>query len=95
MFILSGFFLFKRQVAAIDPAATGEDKVAAYQTAFLIRCACIETIALLNTIALLLSGNMAYAIVVAVVLIVFIATRPTKDHVIETTSLQYPDTEKL
>lgn len=95
VFIFAGFFLFKRQISSIDPAATGDDKIVGYQTAFLIRCACIETIGLLNTIGLLMSGNGVYAIIVAVILIVFITTRPTKDHIIETTNLQYPDTEKL
>lgn len=95
IFVIAGFFLFKRQIASLDDAAGGDDKIAGYQTAFLIRCACIETAGLLNTIAFLLSGNAIYALVVTAILIVFITTRPTKDHIIETTNLQFPDTEKL
>jgi UDP-N-acetylmuramyl pentapeptide phosphotransferase/UDP-N-acetylglucosamine-1-phosphate transferase len=95
LFVIAGFFLFNRQIAAIDPAATGDDKIAGYQTAFLIRCACMEAAGLLNTVALLRSGNGLYLLVVAIVLVVFAMTRPSKDHIIETTNLQFPDTEKL
>lgn len=95
IFVIAGFFLFKRQVTSIDDSAGGDDKIAGYQSAFLTRCACIEAAGLLNTVAFLLSGNAVYAIVVAAILIIFITTRPTKDHIIETTNLQFPDTEKL
>lgn len=90
-----GFYMFNRQIRSIDPATNGDEKIAAYQTAFIVRCAFIEAPALLNTIAFLTFGNTVYLIVLAAVLIVFIRTRPTKEHVINTTNLQFPDTEKL
>lgn len=95
VFVIAGFLLFKRQISCLDDVAGGDDKIAGYQTAFLIRCACIETAGLLNTVAFLLSGNAVYALVVTAILIIFITARPTKDHIIETTKLQFPDTEKL
>jgi hypothetical protein len=90
-----GFFMFNKQIRSLDPMLTGEDKIAAYQTAFIVRCAFIEAPALLNVVAFLIYGNLIYLIVTAVVLIVFILTRPTKQHVIDMTGLQFPDTEKL
>jgi hypothetical protein len=90
-----GFYMFNKQIRSLDPMLTGDDKITAYQTGFIIRCAFIEAPALLNVIAFLIYGNMIYLIVVAAVLAVFIITRPTKQHVIDTTGLQFPDTEKL
>lgn len=90
-----GFYMFNRQIRSIDPLISGDEKIAAYQTAFIVRCAFIEAPALLNTIAFLTFGNTVYLIVLAAVLVVFIRTRPTKEHVIDTTNLQFPDTEKL
>ena len=90
-----GFFMFNKQIRSLDPMLTGDDKIAAYQTAFIVRCAFIEAPALLNVVAFLIYGNLVYLIVMAVILVVFILTRPTKQHVIDTTGLQFPDTEKL
>lgn len=90
-----GFFMFNKQTRSLDPMLTGDDKIAAYQTAFIVRCAFIEAPALLNVVAFLIYGNLVYLIVMAVVLVVFILTRPTKQHVIDRTGLQFPDTEKL
>jgi len=90
-----GFFMFSKQIRSLDPMLTGDDKIAAYQTAFIVRCAFIEAPALLNVVAFLIYGNLVYLIVMAVVLVVFILTRPTKQHVIDRTGLQFPDTEKL
>lgn len=90
-----GFYMFNKQVRSLDPLLTGDDKIAAYQTAFIVRCAFIEAPALLNVVAFLIYGNMVYLIVVAAVLAVFVLIRPTKQHVIDTTGLQFPDTEKL
>ncbi|HMI00984.1 MAG TPA: hypothetical protein VK541_00800 [Pedobacter sp.] len=90
-----GFYRFNKQIRSLDPMLTGDDKIAAYQTAFIVRCAFIEAPALLNVVAFLIYGNLIYLIVVAAVLVAFIVTRPTKQHVIDTTGLQFPDTEKL
>ena len=86
-----GFYMFNKQIRSMDPMLGGDDKIAAYQTAFILRCAFIEAPALLNVVGFL----MVYLIVAAAVLVVFILTRPTKQHVIDTTGLQFPDTEKL
>ncbi|WP_285059840.1 hypothetical protein [Pedobacter ginsengisoli] len=90
-----GFYMFNKQIRSMDPMLGGDDKIAAYQTAFILRCAFIEAPALLNVVGFLIYGNMVYLIVAAAVLVVFILTRPTKQHVIDTTGLQFPDTEKL
>jgi hypothetical protein len=90
-----GFFMFSKQIRSLGPMLTGDDKIAGYQTAFIVRCAFIEAPALLNVVAFLIYGNLVYLVVAAAVLVVFILTRPTKQHVIDTTGLQFPDTEKL
>lgn len=95
IFVTMGFYMFNKQIRAIDPMATGDGKIAAYQTAFILRCAFIESAALLNLGAFLILGNLLYLIVAAVALIIFIWIRPARQTVIDTLNLQFPDTEKL
>ena len=95
IFVTAGFYLFRKRLNSIDPAASGDEKIAGYQTAFIIRCAFLEAPALLNLVAFLISGNLVYLIAAAAVMAIFIFTRPQKEHVIEWAGLQFPDTEKL
>jgi uncharacterized membrane protein YozB (DUF420 family) len=95
VFIFLGFFMFNRQIAAIDSAMSSDDKIMRYQTAFLIRCAFIEAGALLNIVAFLLTGNSVFLIFVGCALIAFVMIRPAKQKIIDTLNLQFPETEKL
>ena len=95
VFTILGFFMFNRQIAGMDTSLSADEKIARYQTAFLIRCAFIEAGALLNTVAFFLVGNTVFLIVVAFSLLAFIIVRPRRQHIIDVLNLQFPDTEKL
>ncbi|RZK68805.1 MAG: hypothetical protein EOO85_23545 [Pedobacter sp.] len=90
-----GFYMFNKNISSIDHVSSGDEKITAYQSAFIVRCAFIEAPALLNIIAFLMSGNAVYLVIAAIILIVFIMTRPNKQKVIDALNLQFPDTEKL
>ncbi len=93
IFTIVGIFLFNKQIAAIDNSETFDTKFMKYQTAFLIRCAFLEGAALLNVAGFLVTANAVFLVAAAVPFLFLVKLRPTKENVIETLNLQYPDTE--
>ena len=95
VFIGIGTFLFKRQLSAVPKEVTADEKIAGYQTAFIMRCAFIEGASLMNIVGFLISGNGAFLFIPAIAIAMLIVNRPTRDGIIAALSLSYPDTEKL
>ncbi|MES2454896.1 MAG: hypothetical protein V4594_05135 [Bacteroidota bacterium] len=93
--VVAGVFLFNKNASAIAEMETLDKKLTKYQEAFLIRTALLEGAALMNTVAFLISANLVFLLVVAIPFLTLVRFRPTKDSIIETLNLQYPESEQL
>lgn len=93
--IILGLFMFKNQLNKLPEGAFIDEKIAGYQTAFIIRSAFLEGASLMNIVGFLLSANAIFLIVPSIAVTIMIFTRPTKQGVIDALNLSYPDTEKL
>ncbi|WEK19368.1 MAG: hypothetical protein P0Y49_21570 [Candidatus Pedobacter colombiensis] len=93
--IIFGRFMFNKQLGNLPEGAGLDEKIAGYQTAFIIRSAFLEGASLMNIVGFLISANAVFLIVPAIAVAVLILTRPTKQGVTDTLNLSYPDTEKL
>ena len=90
-----GSFLHNRFLADINLQLPFEEKLTRYQVAFIIRAAFFEAAGLMNIVGFIVITNSVFLIVTGIVLLIFIALRPTRDGLINALSLSYPDTEKL
>jgi hypothetical protein len=93
--VFFGLFMFKTQLDKLPEGTDTDTKIAAYQTAFIIRSAFLEGASLMNIVGFLLSANALFLIVPAIAIALMIFTRPTKQSVSDALNLSYPDTEKL
>ena len=85
----------KNITSKIDKTAAFDSKITQYQTAFIISSALLEGGALFNIVGSFISHNAFFLLFAAANLIFLIRNRPTKDKLISTLQLQYPDTEAL
>ena len=87
-------FIFKTLLkkASDSSSLAVSDKLMQYQTAFIIRCALIESAALFNGVMLLITGNAIPLIFGVIAVVVLWLARPTKEKVQEDLNLQYPET---
>lgn len=90
-----GLFMFNKQLNNIPKDATADEKIAGYQTAFIIRSAFLEGASLMNIVGFLMSANAIFLVVPAIAVAILIFTRPSKQGIIDALSLSYPDTEKI
>ncbi|MFW0714480.1 hypothetical protein [Pedobacter sp. N23S346] len=86
---------YKNLTSKIDKTASLDLKINQYQTAFIMSAALLEGGALFNLVGSFISHNAFFLIFAAANLIFLIRNRPTKDKLISTLQLQYPDTETL
>lgn len=86
---------YKNLISKIDKTASVDVKINQYQTAFIVSAALLEGGALFNLVGTFISHNAFFLIFAAANLIFLIRNRPTKDKLISTLQLQYPDTETL
>ena len=86
---------YKNLISKIDKTTSVDVKINQYQTAFIMSAALLEGGALFNLVGSFISQNAFFLIFAAANLIFLIRNRPTKDKVISTLQLQYPDTETL
>lgn len=84
---------YKNLISKIDKTASVDLKINQYQTAFIMSAALLEGGALFNLVGSFISHNAFFLIFAAANLIFLIRNRPTKDKLISTLQLQYPDTE--
>ncbi|TKC04897.1 hypothetical protein [Pedobacter frigoris] len=93
--VFIGSFLFKKQLNGVTDIPSADDKIAKYQTAFLIRSAILEGAALMNTVAFLMTSNSVFLLAAAFPFLFLLISRPAKQQIIDELNLTYPDTEKL
>ena len=86
---------YKNLISKIDKMTSVDVKINQYQTAFIVSAALLEGGALFNLVGTFISHNAFFLIFAAANLIFLIRNRPTKDKLISTLQLQYPDTETL
>lgn len=86
---------YKNLISKIDKTTSVDVKINQYQTAFIVSAALLEGGALFNLVGTFISHNAFFLIFAAANLIFLIRNRPTKDKLISTLQLQYPDTETL
>lgn len=93
--LTGSIFFFRNLISKIDKSATADTKINMYQSAFIISSALLEAGALFNIIGSFLSHNSFFLIFGLANFVFLVLKRPTKDKLISTLQLQYPDTEAL
>src|ERR1700756_3053429 len=76
---IGGNIIYKQTLSKIAPDATLSQKVSAYQTAFIIRAALMESPSLFSIVAYMLGGNLFFLALTVLIVLYFITLRPTKD----------------
>jgi hypothetical protein len=89
--MLVGTFLFKQQVAKLADKELLPVKLAAYQTALIIRFALSEGPSMFGIVVYMLTGNLFYLILTAVNVLYFIWIKPTKAKAKEDLNLTYEE----
>lgn len=89
-FVLSNI-LFSQQLGIAVNQTSLMGKITRYQIASIIRFALIEGSSLFAIVAFLISGNLLFAMVSGLLILVFIANRPTKDKVETDLNLSYEE----
>lgn len=72
-----GYFIFKQQMSAIRSALSLREKLGKYQTAVLIRAACLELPGLFGAVSVLTTGDISFLLFTAIVLVLFVLVRPS------------------
>jgi hypothetical protein len=93
--IFVGNFLYKTLIAKISAESSLSQKIAAHQTASIVRFALLEGPALFSVVVYMLSGNMLFLVILAVILAYFISVRPTRNKMIEDMKLDYNEQAEL
>lgn len=93
--VAASFLLYKMLMQSAQSKPNLSEKLAAYQSAFIIRCALLEAPTLLASIACFLTGNLLYLIVAAAMLVLFVMNRPTLQRISEELALDYQENTLL
>lgn len=88
---ITGQLLFKKHLSAIDPDMSLSERLAKYQSAFIIRQALIEGATIFNIVAYFLLGHSFFAAIALVLILLMFTFRPTKFRVSEDLQLNYTD----
>ncbi len=88
----AGYFIFKKQMEAIDSTLTLHEKLMKYQTAVLVRSGCFEMPGLLAAVAALITGDISLLLFTAIVVVIFLMVRPSVYTI--TTDLNLSQTER-
>jgi len=91
----TGNILFTKQLQKITPESTLSQKIASYQTAFIIRAALLEAPSLFSIVAYMQSGNLFFLAVCCLIILYFIFIRPTKDKIASDLNLDYNEKAEL
>jgi len=89
-FILSNI-LFRQQLGIAVNQTTLSGKLTSYQTASIIRFAVIEGTSLFSIVAFLISGNLFFAAIFGLLILMFIVNHPSKDKVENDLNLSYEE----
>ena len=89
----TGYFIFKQQLSSIESGLTLRQKLNKYQTAILIRSACLELPGLFGAVAAMITGVNTFLLFTLAIIIIFIIVRPTPFTI--TNDLGLSPTEKF
>jgi len=73
----AGYFIFKQSLASVNQNLSLKEKLMKYQTALLIRSACLELPGLLGAVAALITGDNSFLLFTAIIIVLFFLFRPT------------------
>ncbi|HEY2582008.1 MAG TPA: hypothetical protein VGI43_09380 [Mucilaginibacter sp.] len=93
--MLLGSFLYKQQLTKLADDATLKEKLSAYQTALIMRCAPSEGGSMFCIVCYMLTGNPFYLMLTGLNILYFIWMRPTKQKIEDEVSLNYEDKAEL
>ncbi|HEY0771185.1 MAG TPA: hypothetical protein VGD31_12705 [Sphingobacteriaceae bacterium] len=88
---ITGQILFKKHLSAIDTDMILSERLAKYQSAFIIRQALIEGATIFNIVAYFLLRHYFFAAIATVLILLMVTFRPTKFRVSEDLQLNYTD----
>jgi hypothetical protein len=86
-----GAFLYKKQLTKLGDKNSLGEKITAYKTAFIMRCAPIEGATLFGVVIYMNTGNLFYLIISGLNILYFISVRPAKDKLKEALNLTYEE----
>jgi len=75
--IAAGYFIFKQTLAAVNTNLTLREKLMKYQTALLIRSACLELPGMFGAVAALITSDNSFLLFTAIIIVLFLLYRPT------------------
>ncbi len=73
----AGYFVFKQSLASVNQNLSLKEKLMKYQTALLIRSACLELPGLFGAVAALITGDNSFLLFTAIIIVLFFLFRPT------------------
>lgn len=88
---IGGRIIFKKLISTMDAAASLSQKIAKYQTAFIVRQALFEGATLFNVIVYFLLGHFVFAVIATALILFMFTFRPTRFRVAEDLQLNYTD----
>ena len=98
VFVLAGFsfshLIFKNRLKAIDSKSSLLMKLTAYRAVLIIRYALLEGPTLFAIVVYLVTGDILFILLAALMVVYFITLRPTKEKVIRDLDLN-PDEEQI
>lgn len=77
MGVIAGYFIFRKLTSAIPPSASLREKLFRYQTAMLIRSACLEVPGLIGAVFAFISKDNSFLLITAIIVVLFGLLRPT------------------
>lgn len=93
--IVVGNLVYKTLVAKIPSDKSLNQKIAAIQAASIVRFALLEGPSLFSIVVYMLTGNLLFLMILALVLAYFISVRPSRNKVIEDLNLDYNEQAEL
>ncbi|TCD02336.1 hypothetical protein EZ449_18435 [Pedobacter frigidisoli] len=93
--ISASIFFFRNVISKINKSADVDSKINQYQSGFVISAALLEGGALFNLVGFFITQNSFFLIFATANFVFLVLSRPTKDKLISSLQLQYPDTEAL
>lgn len=95
LIIYAGLRFFKNQISKIEKTLPLNQKLASYQTAFIIKCASVEAPAFLCIMLTILTGETVFVIIAWMILLLLYKFRPTKEKIIENLSLSFDERKEF
>ncbi len=79
--ISAGYIIYKRQIGAVIKLKSFRDRLAAYQSALILRIAFIEGVAMLSAIGFMVTSNRIFILYMVVFLLFYLPVYPVADRI--------------